>query len=588
MLVSLVPTAVAAATGDRLPRAVTCLPRDLACPIVAVLPDQEASVRLLSAEGGSIPAYADPQAAAHALAHAVSRAEWLSRDAGRIPPLEGIHSKRAAGIAASYLSAHPEGGWLEPRDGAALLDCYGIPQLPWRWAENEDEAVREAERLSGPDGPVVLKAYVPGVIHKTEQHAVRLDLRGDAQIRAAHRDFVTRFHGRLAGVLVQPLAERGLELLAGVVQDDVFGPLVLFGLGGTATEVLADHAARLAPLADQDVHDLISTPRCAPLLLGHRGAKPVDVGCLEQLLLRLSRLAGDLPELAEADFNPVIAGPDGVAVADVRIRLDALADLRRLSAPTPLKEATMMKHDMVGTVMTSDVVRATADTTFREIVRLLDDHRISGLPVVDDGQRVIGVISESDLLAHAAAAEDRQGAHHARWSSLIRKGHDTDSGVMTLTARRLMTLPAVYAYAHESIAQAARIMARHGIERLPVVDEENRLVGIVTRRDLLKVFLRPDAEIRRVVAEDVLDRTCWIPPGTLDVEVRDGVVTVSGQLGRRSEIPPVLRLIQQVDGVVSVVDRLTCRYEDHSDDPSKEPPPNLATDRLRDEERRGV
>ncbi|WP_328404321.1 bifunctional GNAT family N-acetyltransferase/acetate--CoA ligase family protein [Streptomyces sp. NBC_00390] len=321
VLVSLVPTAVAAATGDRLPRAVTCLPRDLACPIVAVLPDQEASVRLLPAESGSIPAYADPQAAAHALAHAVSRAKWLSRDAGRIPPLEGIHSARAAGIAAAYLSAHPEGGWLEPRDGAALLDCYGIPRLPWGWAENEDEAVREAERLSGPDGPVVLKAYVPGMIHKTEQHAVRLDLRGDAQIRAAHRDFVTRFHGRLAGVLVQPLAEGGLELLAGVVQDDVFGPLVLFGLGGTATEVLADHAARLAPLTDQDVHDLISAPRCAPLLLGHRGAKPVDVGCLEQLLLRLSRLAGDLPELAEADFNPVIAGPDGAAVADVRIRL---------------------------------------------------------------------------------------------------------------------------------------------------------------------------------------------------------------------------------------------------------------------------
>ncbi|WP_328404319.1 CBS domain-containing protein [Streptomyces sp. NBC_00390] len=248
----------------------------------------------------------------------------------------------------------------------------------------------------------------------------------------------------------------------------------------------------------------------------------------------------------------------------------------------------MMKHDMVGTVMTSDVVRATADTTFREIVHLLDDHRISGLPVVDGSQRVIGVISESGLLAHAAAAEDRQGAHHARWSSLIRKGQDTDPGVMTLTACRLMTRPAVYAYAHESIAEAARIMARHGIERLPVVDEENRLVGIVTRRDLLKVFLRPDAEIRRVVVEDVLDRTCWIPPATIDVEVRDGVVTVSGQLGQRSEIPPVLRLIQQVDGVVSVVDRLTCRYENHRDDRSKEPPPNLAPDRLRGEERRGV
>ncbi|MFD4137802.1 CBS domain-containing protein [Streptomyces sp. NPDC058572] len=90
----------------------------------------------------------------------------------------------------------------------------------------------------------------------------------------------------------------------------------------------------------------------------------------------------------------------------------------------------MMKHDMVGTVMTSDVVRASTDTTFREIVHLLDEHRISGLHVVDDGQDVIGVISESDLLAHAAASEDRQGEHHARWSSLIRKSQD---GVVTVT-----------------------------------------------------------------------------------------------------------------------------------------------------------
>ncbi|MCX5097359.1 acetate--CoA ligase family protein [Streptomyces sp. NBC_00365] len=129
-------------------------------------------------------------------------------------------------------------------------------------------------------------------------------------------------HALLAdGTTVWSLARRGTEVFAGVVQDEVFGPLVLFGLGGTATEILADHAARLAPLTDHDMHDLITLPRCAPLLFGTRGNEPVDLEALEQLLLRLSRLAADLPQLAEADFNPVLATPGGVTVLDARVRL---------------------------------------------------------------------------------------------------------------------------------------------------------------------------------------------------------------------------------------------------------------------------
>ncbi len=106
-----------------------------------------------------------------------------------------------------------------------------------------------------------MKAHWPGLVHKTQQHALHLDLRGDSQVRAAFRDLETRFAGLMTGVVIQPLAARGTELFVGVVQDGVFGPLVLFGLGGTAPEVLADQAARLAPLTDHDVHDLI-TPRC--------------------------------------------------------------------------------------------------------------------------------------------------------------------------------------------------------------------------------------------------------------------------------------------------------------------------------------
>lgn len=323
VLVALVPTALAEATGDDPLRALThSAPEQRSRPVTAVLLDQADRVRLLhTTGGGAVPAYADPQDAARALAHAVARTRWLDRPPGTLPELTGIDTAGARALVDAFLAANPEGGWLDPRQCADLLDRYGIPHLPQAWAETEQEAVEAAVRLAGPGGRVVLKAHWPGLLHKSDQAAVVLDLEGPEQIRAAHRDLTARFGTVMTGVLVQPMAKRGTELVAGVVQDEVFGPLVLFGLGGTATELLADHAARLAPLTDSDVHDLITAPRCAPLLFGHRGNGPVDLQGLEQLLLRLSQLASDLPQLAEADLNPVVARPDGVTALDVRIRV---------------------------------------------------------------------------------------------------------------------------------------------------------------------------------------------------------------------------------------------------------------------------
>ncbi|MFE9451785.1 GNAT family N-acetyltransferase [Streptomyces sp. NPDC006739] len=322
VLVSLVPTAVATATGEDLVRALTSAPGPLARPVVAVLPAQAARVELLPTAGrGTLPAYSDAEDAARALAHAATRADWLARRPGAVPKLPDVETARAKDLATAYLEAHPEGGWLDPQSTAVLLGCYGIRQIPWGWARDENEAVAAAERLAGPDGRVVMKAYWPGLVHKSEQHALHLDLQNASQVRAAHRDLVTRFGDRMTGVVVQPLAERGTELFAGVVQDEVFGPLVVFGLGGTATELLADHAARLAPLTDLDVHDLLTSPRCSPLLFGFAGSPAVDLAALEQLLHRLSRMAADLPQLVEADLNPVLAGPRGVTTLDARVRL---------------------------------------------------------------------------------------------------------------------------------------------------------------------------------------------------------------------------------------------------------------------------
>ncbi|CAM5660036.1 hypothetical protein SALBM217S_01042 [Streptomyces griseoloalbus] len=254
VLVALVPTAVAAATGDDLVRAVTGAAGRRPKPVAVVRLEQGLSVELLpAAEGGSIPSYAEAQSAARALAHAAHRAAWLARPAGAIPHLDGVETERARTLVADHLAAHPDGAWLDPRTCAGLLTCYGIPQIPWAWAETEDEAVMAADRLRGVDGRVVMKAHWPGLVHKSEQRAVRLDLRGDQQIRSAFRDLRTRFAGLMTGVVLQPLAARGTELFAGVVQDQVFGPLVLFtdDVGGLVPA--AAHSPSRPAVADQQI-----------------------------------------------------------------------------------------------------------------------------------------------------------------------------------------------------------------------------------------------------------------------------------------------------------------------------------------------
>jgi acyl-CoA synthetase (NDP forming) len=167
----------------------------------------------------------------------------------------------------------------------------------------------------------VLKADVAGLVHKSDAGAVQLDLRTDDDVWRAFAALSLTFGARLAGVVVQPMITSGTEVIIGMVTDPVFGPLVVFGLGGVATDVLADRAARLAPLTDADADELIGGVRSAPLLLGYRGAPKADVGGLRDMLLRVSRLADDLPEIAELDLNPVIARPDGVVAVDARIRV---------------------------------------------------------------------------------------------------------------------------------------------------------------------------------------------------------------------------------------------------------------------------
>jgi CBS domain-containing protein len=222
-----------------------------------------------------------------------------------------------------------------------------------------------------------------------------------------------------------------------------------------------------------------------------------------------------------------------------------------------------MKHNKVGSVMTTQVVRAGYGTPFKEVARLLAEHRISGLPVTDEDEKVIGVISETDLMARQAEAPDPYGeTRRFRLAALTRSARRRASKARARTAGQLMTEPPVTVHADDTIAEAARTMAQHRVERLPVLDEEERLVGIVTRRDLLQVFLRLDAEIRAEVVEEVLVRALWLAPRSIDVSVVEGVVTLAGAMERKSETEIAVSMTRQVDGVVAVVDKLTFRLDD--------------------------
>ena len=299
----------------------------VAKPLAVAALDQQETVRLLPSANhhpglravpSAVPVYAFPEGAARALGHAARYQAWRGRPQGRVPEFSGLRTADAKALVTAYLRANPEGGWLPGQAARDLLGCYQIPLVPAKAAADEAEAARAA---AGFGGAVVLKAEAAGLVHKTEAGAVKLSLHGEAEVRSAYQELAATFGARLTGVLVEPMLSGGVEVLVGVVQEPVFGPLVVFGLGGVATEVLGDHAARLTPLTDADADNLIHSVHAAPLLFGHRGTAPVDTAALADVLLRVSRLASDLPEVAELDLNPVIATAGGAQAADARIRV---------------------------------------------------------------------------------------------------------------------------------------------------------------------------------------------------------------------------------------------------------------------------
>lgn len=227
-----------------------------------------------------------------------------------------------------------------------------------------------------------------------------------------------------------------------------------------------------------------------------------------------------------------------------------------------------MKHRLLNSVMTREVVTVRPEVPVKEAAALLARHRISGLVVVDGEERVQGVLSLTDLTLRQAAAGGEPPPWYRRIAPGSRRERTARRKAAARTAGELMSAPAVTATARQNVVDAARSMAAHRVERLPVIDEEDRLAGIVTRSDLLGVFLRPDHEIREEIIHEVLVHALWLPPQYLRVQVREGAVTLRGRLPRRSEIPIAVRLTARVDGVASVAEDLGYEEDDSHLQPS--------------------
>ena len=307
-------------SGDLVPEVAAAR---LPVPVAVAVMDQVEVVRLLPGPAGDsapVPAYAYPGSAARALGHAARYGIWRATPPGHIPDLDGLRQDRARELVAGFLAAPSRGGWLPLDPTVELLGCYGIPLADSIGVVSEEAAAAAAERFGG---PVALRADVPGLLRTSDARDVLTDLHGPDEVRRGFRLLREVFGSRLIGVIVQPVVTGGVEVMISVLRERVAGPLVLFGVGGAADDVQADRAARLAPLTDSDADDLIRSVRAAPRLLGRRGERAADLAALRDMLLRVSRMADDLPQIAELELSPVIARPDGVQAVDGRIRIQA-------------------------------------------------------------------------------------------------------------------------------------------------------------------------------------------------------------------------------------------------------------------------
>ncbi|MFF3499991.1 GNAT family N-acetyltransferase [Streptomyces sp. NPDC003247] len=283
-----------------------------------------------------IPAYPAAERAVRALAEAVKYAQWRreAADPGKVPEYDDIDEKGAAELIGGLL-ARGQGLTLGTDETRALLGRYGIDVRRATPAPTPDEAARAARALGY---PVALKATAPHLRHRADLGGVRLDLADEEQLRRAYAE-LTGLFGRPQEVrpVVQAMAPRGVDTVVRAVIDPAAGAVLSFGLAGAASQLLGDMAHRLIPVTDRDATSLVRSIRTAPLLFGWRGSTPVDTPALEELLIRVSRLVDDHPEVVAVTLEPVVVAPHGLSVLGASVRLappPARDDLGPRTLPT--------------------------------------------------------------------------------------------------------------------------------------------------------------------------------------------------------------------------------------------------------------
>ena len=271
----------------------------------------------------ALPCFEFPEFAARALGKVVTYTRWRDRTPLVPAVLTGLDRAGARALVDRGLREGGPDGWVSPETASAVLCCYGIPVLASRQVTDATAAIAAAREL----GTVVLKAVGPGLVHKSDVGGVRLDLARPEDVGAAFLDMQSRLGSAMTSATVQSMVREpdGVELALGLVVDDTVGALIMVGAGGIFTDILADRALRILPLDVERAREQLLSLRCAPMLTGVRGRPPVDLDAVTDALVRLAALASDLPEVAELDINPFVAGPHGAVGLDVKLRLLARA-----------------------------------------------------------------------------------------------------------------------------------------------------------------------------------------------------------------------------------------------------------------------
>ena len=291
-------------------------------PVVGVFMTKNEFFSQIADMDVNIPFFQFAEEAVDGLARLNAQRKWLARPEGKIASYPVDRSRVEALFAAAKSENRAE---LTTRESLDVLDAYGVRVCKAGFAKTEDEAVAIADSIGY---PVVMKMTSKTTSHKTDVGGVRVNLGSAEELRANYRDLVEKLREKgllegLEGVIVQEMVKSSRELVCGVATDPQYGPMVMFGLGGVFVEVMKDVAFNLAPLTDQDAHDMVRSVKAFKLLEGARGTKPADINKVEEILLRLSQLVTDYPEVVELDINPLmISDKTGEAIAvDGRIKI---------------------------------------------------------------------------------------------------------------------------------------------------------------------------------------------------------------------------------------------------------------------------